>query len=109
MGASLGGLISAYAAYRRPDVFGLCAAQSPSFNWEKDRILRMIEAGSRKAIKFYIDTGTLHDVEIVSRNMKKILQDKGYELSYAEYPEGHNWSNWRARIDDILVYFWGTK
>jgi enterochelin esterase-like enzyme len=41
--------------------------------------------------------------------MKAVLEQKGYDLTYAEYPESHNWVNWRARLDDILECFWGAK
>jgi len=109
MGASLGGLVSAYAAYTRPDVFGLAACQSPAFRWEDDAIIKLIARGSKKPIRFYIDTGTIRDAQEGARRMKSVLEQKGYELFYAEYPESHNWVNWRARLADILEYFWGTR
>jgi len=109
MGASLGGLISTYIAYTKPEVFGLAAAQSPSFWWNNDTIIHLVRTGKTKKIRFYIDTGTIADALAESRRMKAALETKGYELSYAEYPEGHNWVNWRARLDDILLYFWGKK
>ena len=59
--------------------------------------------------KFYIDTGTIRDAQEHARKMKKVLEEKCYDFSYGEYPESHNWVNWRSRLDDILVYFWGKK
>lgn len=109
MGASLGGLISAYAAYTRPDVFGLAACQSPAFWWKDAAIISLIAQGPRKPVRFYIDTGTIRDAQEAARKMKAVLEQKGYQLTYGEYPEGHNWVNWRARLDDILEYFWGRK
>lgn len=109
MGASLGGLISAYAAYTRPDVFGLAACQSPAFWWKDDAIIKLITKGPKKPVKFYIDTGTIRDAQEGARRMKGVLDQKGYQVKYAEHPEGHNWVNWRARLDDILEYFWGTR
>ena len=109
MGASLGGLISAYAAYTRPDVFGLAACQSPAFWWKDDAIIKLISAGPKKPVKFYVDTGTIRDAQEGARRMKAVLEQKGYQTRYAEHPEGHNWVNWRARLDDILEYFWGTR
>jgi enterochelin esterase family protein len=108
MGASLGGLTATYTAYTRPDIFGLCAAQSPAYWWNDEAMINTIANGPKKQIKLYIDTGTIRDAKVQARKMKSVLEDKGYEFSYAEYAEGHNWSNWRARIDDILVYFYGT-
>jgi enterochelin esterase family protein len=109
MGASLGGLISTFAAFSRPDVFGLCAAQSPAYWWDNGAILRAFAKSPTRPIRLYIDTGTVRDAREHSMKMKNILEEKGYEYSYAEYPESHNWGNWRARIADILVYFWGVK
>jgi enterochelin esterase-like enzyme len=109
MGASLGGLISTYAAYKHPEVFGLCAAQSPAYWWKDDAIIKMIESAPQKQIKFYIDTGTILDAREKAHKMKLILESKGYQVLYSEHPEGHNWVNWRARLAKILTHFWGVK
>jgi enterochelin esterase family protein len=106
MGASLGGLISTYASLRSPDVFGLCAAQSPSYWWNNEAIFRMTRDEPAKNIRFYIDTGTIRDAREHASKMGGLLKRQGYDVFYAEHPEGHNWVNWRSRIDDILTYFW---
>ena len=109
MGASLGGLIASYAALKRPEVFGLAAAQSPAFWWKNGAIVNMVHTGPKRNVKFYIDTGTISDAQTESRQMKVALEEKGYSLSYGEYPEGHNWANWRARLENILTFFWGIQ
>lgn len=109
MGASLGGLISTYAAYTHPEIFGLCGSQSPAFWWKERGIFKLIEGGPKKQIKFYIDTGTIRDARVEASQMRDLLLAKGYEVKYGEYPEGHNWVNWRARLSDMLTYFWGRK
>lgn len=109
MGASLGGLIATYAAFTRPDVFGLCAAQSPSYWWKNAAIISLIDSTERRPIRVYIDTGTIRDAQEHASKMYGVLQRRGYDVFYREYPEGHNWVNWRARIDDILEYFWKKK
>lgn len=109
MGASLGGLIAAYTALTHPNIFGLAASQSPSFWWKNDTLVTMVARSPRKHIRFYIDTGTIHDAQEKTRLMKSILLEKGYTLHYEEHPESHNWVNWRARISHILMYFWGLK
>lgn len=109
LGASLGGLFATYAAYTRPDVFGLCAAQSPAY-WITDGALtRMISRGPKKPVKISIDTGIIRDAQDGARGMKRVLKRKRYALRYAEYPESHNWVNWRARIPQILTFFWGEE
>ena len=109
MGASLGGLIATYAAFTRPDVFGLCAAQSPSFWWKKDSMIAIARESPKRNIKFYISTGTIRDAQEKAAKMKSVLDSKGYEVKYEEYPEGHNWVNWRARLAHLLEYFWSRK
>jgi enterochelin esterase family protein len=106
MGASLGGLIATFAAYSRPDVFGLCAAQSPSYWFNGGAVIRLIKDGEKRPVRFYIDTGTMRDSQGEAQAMRDVLLEKGYALRYAEHPEGHNWANWRARIADILTTFW---
>jgi len=109
MGASLGGLAATYAAWKRDDIFGLCGAQSPAYQWKNDTLLTMIAASPAKDVTFYITTGTIHDAEKRCRLMTGILSEKGYRFHYSEHPEGHNWVNWQARVSDILIFFWGTK
>jgi enterochelin esterase family protein len=109
MGASLGGLISTYAAFSRPDVFGLAAAQSPSYWWKNDTLIALVDSSPRKNVKFYVDTGTMRDAQEKASKMVGVMLSKGYQVHYEEHPEGHNWINWRSRISHILEYFWGTQ
>lgn len=104
MGASMGGVISTYAVLQRPEVFPKCAAQSPAY-WQADSVI-IAMAGTVVAggISLYIDTGTLHDTIVEARLVAGKLLAAGAWLSYAEYPEGHNWWNWRARLDEILIF-----
>jgi enterochelin esterase family protein len=109
MGASLGGLAATYAAWRRDDIFGLCGAQSPAYQWNSDTLLTLMGASAGKEVVFHISTGTINDAEDRSRRMTVILSEKGYLFRYTEHPEAHNWGNWRARVADILTFFWGAK
>ncbi|MBI5474129.1 MAG: prolyl oligopeptidase family serine peptidase [Ignavibacteriae bacterium] len=109
MGASLGGLIATYTAFKRPDVFGLCAAQSPSYWWKNDSMITIARQSPRKNIRFYISTGTIRDAQEKASAMKIVLERKEYAVKYEEHPEGHNWANWRARLANLLEYFWSGK
>ena len=44
-----------------------------------------------------------------TRIMRDVMREKGYSITYAEFPESHNWLNWRARLSDILRTFWGVR
>ena len=107
LGASMGGLISTYAALRRPEVFGLCAAQSPAYQIGKGTIFNFIKSGNAFGTRFYLETGTMHDAESMSRRMRDALVRAGFTVRYIEVPEGHNWKNWSGHLSDILTTFWG--
>ena len=109
MGASMGGLIATYAAFMHPEVFGRCAAQSPSYQWKNDTLITMIRRGPVKDFRMYLCTGTIRDAESRARIVRDIMREKGYAITYREYPESHNWLNWRARLGEILRTFWGVR
>ena len=52
-----------------------------------------------------MDAGTIHDTQERAMELKTILENKSYTFQYTEYDEGHSWGNWRARMDDVLIYF----
>ncbi|MBI5216394.1 MAG: hypothetical protein HY960_11635 [Ignavibacteriae bacterium] len=105
MGASLGGLISTYMVMLRSHFIKNCAAQSPAYNQANKAIMKLFDQMIRLDVNVYIDTGTINDTQEEAKTVSQLLQEKGATVTYAEYPEGHNWSNWRARIDDVLEYF----
>ncbi|MDD2798837.1 MAG: alpha/beta hydrolase-fold protein [Bacteroidales bacterium] len=104
LGTSLGGINSAFTGILRPDVFGLIGIQSPAF-WYYPDIHNLYASTPTKKLKIYMDTGTIYDTQADALQMENTMSSKGYQLQYGEYDEGHSWANWRARIDDILLYF----
>ncbi len=105
MGASMGGLISTYAVMLRSKFVKNCAAQSPSYQQAENAIVKLFNQLIRLDVNVYMDAGTIKDTQTACRLISELLRKKGATVNYTEYPEGHNWSNWRARIDDILEYF----
>jgi enterochelin esterase-like enzyme len=57
----------------------------------------------------YLGTGTIRDAEKRSRILRDVMVEKGYRITYREYPESHNWLNWAGRLADILRTFRGTR
>ncbi len=108
LGTSLGGINSAYFGIKHPQIFGNIAIHSPAF-WYKPQIKDMYSTAPRLPLKVYMTTGTIGDAEKETRQMKAILEEKGYPLLYKEVNEGHSWGNWRALIDDMLIYFYPAK
>ena len=103
-GASLGGLISAYAAYRHPEIFGNVIGQSAAFQVSGGRIISDYSSHARKAIRWYLETGRYEGLLESNRRMKEVLERKGYRLVYRESNAGHNWTHWADRLADALSY-----
>ena len=101
-GASLGGLFAAYLGLIHSRTFGNIAAQSASFWVEKNAIMKAFAAKRKLPLRFYIQTGTINDALEGSREMLKVLEQKGYDVIYRESNESHNWANWSARYSEIV-------
>ncbi|MFX1284087.1 MAG: alpha/beta hydrolase-fold protein [Promethearchaeota archaeon] len=107
MGASLGGYISFFVGFNRENLFGLIASQSGYFPYDL-----IFTLGSRVPdTKFYFDIGTFEksiaggtDLYTLNKEMNKTMTEKKYSFLYQEINEGHSWGNWRAHLDDILIY-----
>jgi predicted alpha/beta superfamily hydrolase len=62
LGSSLGGICSLSLAWERPDVFGLAASLSGSFQIEKRNFLEQVlrpHRGRARRIRLYLDSGTI--------------------------------------------------
>lgn len=109
IGASMGGLMATYTALKQPEQFVNCAAQSPAYFQADSAIIKFLRTVSKADINAYIGTGTIHDTEIEARLVSNLLEKRGARVHYTEFPEGHNWTNWRARIREILEYFFPAR
>lgn len=106
MGASLGGLVSVFLSFERPDLFGFCASQSGAFGVADDRLIRRIDAQEPRPIGLWLDWGTYEErIASSNRRLAASLAARGYEFRATVVHEGHSWGSWRARIDDILRAF----
>ncbi|MBA3531574.1 MAG: alpha/beta hydrolase [Ardenticatenales bacterium] len=112
LGSSMGGLITLYAFFRYPEVFGIAGAMSPSL-WFADRaIYPFIEATERApGRKLHLDIGTEEGEDALAdaRRMRDLLLAEGYqvgqELLYME-DEGamHTESAWAYRLQVALRF-----
>ena len=107
-GSSLGGLISLYAFFRYPQVFGLAGIFSPAFEIGAARFFSFMEQAAYSAGKIYLDVGTLEarglepDPDVMQelsdlylndvRHVRDLLLAKGYhqgqDLLYVEEQGG---------------------
>jgi predicted alpha/beta superfamily hydrolase len=127
-GSSLGGLISLYAYFRRPEVFGLAGVFSPALRWGKRGIFPFVNRADFSPGKIYMDVGTAEGVGLAEtrrgqrplalqylllvRRMDEMLRRKGYRpgvsLRYVEDEGGiHHESAWARRLPDALRFLLG--
>lgn len=105
-GASLGGLISGYGAFRYPEVWGYVGSQSGSYFWENDAMIQMVASSPRKPIRWYLDHGCPDDNCDENRALAAELTQKGYPLRHVEEQGGlHQWPYWQGRLPGLLLYF----
>jgi enterochelin esterase family protein len=131
-GSSYGGLAAAFAGLRHPEVFGNVLSQSGSFWWgpgvkppidfedpsiEWEWLIHEFDRTAKLPLRFYLDIGLLEDGPAPgggpnpvsdNRNMRDVLQAKGYEVHYAEFYGGHQYICWRGTLADGLTVLVGN-
>ncbi|HEX8393350.1 MAG TPA: alpha/beta hydrolase-fold protein [Longimicrobium sp.] len=113
-GSSMGGLISLYAFFKHPDVFGFTGVMSPALWFAGRSIYPFVQERPFTPGRIYLDVGTsegseeLHDV----RRMKEILTQKGYKTGHdlmfiVEMGGAHNERAWARRLRRELHFLLG--
>lgn len=123
-GSSLGGLISLHLSQWYPDVFGLCAALSPSLWFDHEYFLRTLNAspGWLEQVKIWLDVGgnegftknvqvnTAKRVRRLASILKMHGRVEGKDFQYLEVPEGtHHESAWAARFDHVMKFLFARE
>jgi predicted alpha/beta superfamily hydrolase len=111
LGSSMGGLISLYAWFRRPDVFGLAGGLSPSLWFGRDRLFGFVESiDLPRARRLYLDVGTAEGAGTLrdARALRSMLRVRGMNrraLSYLEDRGGrHNEAAWGRRTERAMEF-----
>jgi len=105
MGESMGGLMATYIVLKHTELFASCAAQSPAFMQADCAVIKLLKQMTKANVRVFMGTGTINDTQVEAALVSELLRDKGATVEFSKCPEGHNWSNWRARIRPILEYF----
>jgi predicted alpha/beta superfamily hydrolase len=114
-GSSMGGLISLYAFFKHPQVFGFAGVMSPALWFGGGSIYPFVKERPFVPGRIYLDVGTsegseeLHDV----RRLKDILTQKGYRvgrdlLYVVEMGGQHNERAWARRLRRELHFLLGV-
>ena len=115
VGSSMGGLISLYAFFRHPAVFGFAGVLSPSL-WLTERdIFAFIENAPFNEGKLYLDVGELEGARHVAQalRLRDLLEAKGYTLGQdlmwvQEELGAHHESAWARRFRDAIPFLLPT-
>jgi predicted alpha/beta superfamily hydrolase len=110
-GSSMGGLLSLYAFFARPDVFGFAGAMSPALWFANRQMFPYIEQAAHIDGRIYLDVGTAEGEQTLAdaRAMHALLLSKGYRpgetLMYVEDDDAeHSEAAWSRRIRTALYY-----
>ena len=112
-GSSMGGLISLYAFFRYPEVFGFAAALSPSLWFADGALLDLVARAPRVSAggRLYLDVGLREGEQTVAlaRRLRELLLAKGYEprrdFRWVEDKDGvHHESAWGRRFRQALPF-----
>jgi enterochelin esterase family protein len=116
-GASLGGLMSAWLAWRNPQLFTKVASQSGCFTaapqegdyyHDPEWLTEQFAATPLRPLRFYVETGQIEWLLAPNRRFAAMLADKGYPHCYQERPSGHNWATWEQGLEPGLKYLFGV-
>lgn len=118
-GSSMGGLISLHLGEWYPEVFGGCAALSPSLWWDRENFLRHATAAlpGLSRCRVWLDVGerensseaasavTLRRTRRLARLFERHGMRPDEQFCYVEVPGGtHNEASWGGRFDRVLRF-----
>jgi enterochelin esterase-like enzyme len=112
-GSSAGGLTAAFAALRRPDLFGLVLSQSGAFQFCD--LPARYAAADRLPRRVYLDAGVLETVTYerraallhANRHLRDVLVARRCDVTFREFPGGHDYLWWRETVADGLIALLG--
>ena len=135
LGSSMGGLVSLYAFFRYPSVFGRAGVMSPSIWFGQGAVLDFIEEARTPPGRLYLDVGTHEGAGTLqdARRAGRLLVKKGFardrrarrsvrcagaraatthagkpRLRYVEHAGGrHNEADWASRLEGALEFLLG--
>ena len=119
VGASMGGLISVYAALNRPEVFGLVGSQSGALAYGSDTVMRQVQSMPAVDVRFYLTIGSYEtkvagtgpEANFVTANERFAaeLRAKGYAFEHEIRPQGHSWGFWQATFGETLIWLYDSE
>ncbi|HEX2978962.1 MAG TPA: alpha/beta hydrolase-fold protein [Anaerolineaceae bacterium] len=105
LGASMGGLMAIYTAFRVPQFFGyaICQAGAFSLDHEDFSIFDLVERGQPPSVHIQMDVGHYDFLYETNLRMVSALRQNGYDFTFREYNGGHNYTSWRNHVAENLI------
>jgi predicted alpha/beta superfamily hydrolase len=114
-GSSLGGLLSLYALFERPEIFGAAGVLSPSLWFADNAVVEYISHAPAVGGRIYLDIGTEEGPDEVAdaRRLRDLLVRRGYRLDdtlryFEDEGANHNESWWGPRLRAALPFLLGA-
>lgn len=104
-GMSFGGLNAACFGLMASNWFGGIGMQSPASDKHLKVLNGLYSDKEPTPVRMFFSVGTRRDNTMAARRFHRTLEEKGYEVNYVEVPFGHDWSNWKPLLDDLLITF----
>jgi enterochelin esterase family protein len=113
LGASMGGLMALTLGYMLPHVFGRVISQAGMFHsWTSRGRLLLFDALSGSAVplpRIWLDCGTFDVLLDGNRALHELLVARGTDVTYGEYPTGHNYTAWANSVVGALEAMFGRE
>ena len=120
MGASMGGLMAMYTAFRMPHIFGKVISQSgaifdrmvpgqPGACFDRSVLQDLVRLQERLPLEIWMDVGRLEWLLEANQAFHRLLVSRGYQPAYREYSGGHNYTAWRDDLWRGLLHLLGTQ
>jgi len=111
MGSSMGGLISLYAFFREPRVFGFAGAMSPALWFARGAIFDYVGPHRDWTGRLYVDVGTgegrptVRDARLMARLLRRTASHPRLGVKYVEgRGAAHNESAWADRFERAVRF-----
>ena len=119
MGSSFGGVASLSTAVRSPDTYGSLILMSGSFVFTDigsdhgggpvfDPVVKLVNRYRARpthvADRLFVSCGVYEPLIVPNRSMVPTFESAGMRVRFVEARDGHNWENWRDRLQDALSW-----
>ncbi|HTP10560.1 MAG TPA: alpha/beta hydrolase-fold protein [Anaerolineae bacterium] len=110
LGASLGGLMSVYAALRFPEIFNRVLSQSGSFamRGHASLVFDLVRSRYNPQVKVWLDVGRYEPLLEANLRLAETLRANDSAVTYREYNGGHNYTAWRDEVEHGLIALYGN-